>query len=99
MIKMNQIQKIEEKPLSLKHKIILIGFMILVTIIFLLGLKDEPTPYRAGLNWLGTIFCFIYLWLRPEAIALKIKGIQPKKIDRLMYLALALWVIALFTSF
>ncbi len=68
MIKMNQIRKIEEKPLSLKHKIILIGFMILVTIIFLLGLKGEP-----NLIELGSIFCFIYLWLRPEAIALKIK--------------------------
>ncbi len=52
MIKMNQIQMIEEKPLSFKHKIILIGFMILVTIIFLLGLKGEPTPYRAGFNFL-----------------------------------------------
>lgn len=93
---MNQIEAIEETSLSLKHKIILAGFMVLVTIIFLLGLGEEGTPYRAGINWIGSILCFIYLWFRPEVIELKIKGIKSRKIDWLMYLALGLWLIAVF---
>ncbi|MCR4531912.1 hypothetical protein [Acinetobacter venetianus] len=92
---MSQLEGIEIKILSFKHKSILIGFIVLINIFAILN-WSERNHLQAILSCLSSNLCFMYLWLRPEIIHFQWKNITPKKADGVMYVVIVLWVLSYF---
>ncbi|MCH7316135.1 hypothetical protein [Acinetobacter sp. ANC 3882] len=87
---MNQAQMSEKQSLSPKHKLILLGFMLVMTLLYLSALSKGLNIYKETLSWLISCLILIYLWLRPELIELKIKQYAFKSVDWLGAVILAL---------
>lgn len=92
---MNQLENIEIKVLSLRHKLISFGFIVLLNIFAILN-WSETHHLKAILSCLGSNLCFMYLWLRPEIIHFQLPNATAKKIDGIMYVAIILWVFSYF---
>lgn len=93
---MNQTQINKNQALSSKHKLILLGFILVVTLLYLSALFKGLNIYKETLSWLISCLILIYLWLRPEFIDLKIKPYAFKSVDWLGAVILALLGISLF---
>lgn len=93
--RMNQLENIEIKVLSLRHELILFGFIVLLNIFAILNWL-ETHHLKAILSCLGSNLCFMYLWLRPEIIHFQLRNATAKKIDGIMYVAIILWVFSYF---
>nr|WP_228704204.1 hypothetical protein [Acinetobacter gyllenbergii] len=52
---------------------ILLGFMLVMTLLYLSALFKGLNIYKQTLSWLISCLILIYLWLSPELIELKIK--------------------------
>ena len=88
-----------EKPsLSSKHQLILLGFMLVMTLLYLSALFKSLNIYKQTLSWLISCLILIYLWLRPELIELKIKQYAFKSVDWLGAVILALLGMSFFIS-
>lgn len=87
---MNQTQLNKKQALSSKHKLILLGFILMVTLLYLSALFKGLNIYKETLSWLISCLILIYLWLRPEFIDLKIKAYAFKYVDWLGAVILAL---------
>lgn len=88
---MHQIEHIKINKLSFKHKIVLIGLLLLMSLSYLLDLSDHNI-FQTTLAWLGTILSFVYLWLRPEMIDLKKNNFAFKPIDWVIFLSIGLLI-------
>ncbi|MFW1840587.1 hypothetical protein ACG9XS_18825 [Acinetobacter gyllenbergii] len=93
---MNQIEMNKKRSFSLKHKLILLGFMRLMTLLYLSALSKGLNIYKQTLSWLISCLILIYLWLRPELIELKFKHYVFKSVDWLGAVILALLGISFF---
>lgn len=93
---MNQTQISKKQVLSPKHKLILLGFILMVTLLYLSALFKGLNIYKETLSWLISCLILIYLWLRPELIDLKIKPYVFKSVDWLGAVILALLGIGFF---
>ncbi|WP_436870731.1 hypothetical protein [Acinetobacter courvalinii] len=93
---MNQTQIIKKQVLSPKHKLILLSFILVVTLLYLSALFKGLNIYKETLSWLISCLILIYLWLRPEFIDLKIKAYAFKSVDWLGAVILALLGIGFF---
>lgn len=86
---MNQLETIETKVLSPKHKLILIGLMLLVSLLYISELSNSNV-LRSFFSWLGIVLSCIYLWQRPEVIDLKRRNFTFKRVDGIIFLAVGL---------
>ena len=93
---MNQAQMSKKPSLSSKHKLILLGFMLMMTLLYLAALFKGLNIYKQTLSWLISCLILIYLWLRSELIELKIKQYVFKSVDWLGAVILALLGISFF---
>ncbi|USA46324.1 hypothetical protein NDN11_16795 [Acinetobacter sp. C26M] len=91
---MNQTDMSEKRSLSLKHKLILSGFMLLMTLLYLSALSKNLNMYKETVSWLLSCSILIYLWLRPELIELKSKHYVFKSVDWLGCVCLILLLIS-----
>lgn len=88
-----------KKPsLSSKHQLILLGFMLVMTLLYLSALSKNLNIYKETVSWLLSCSILIYLWLRPELIELKIKQYAFKSVDGLGAVILALLGMSFFIS-
>ncbi len=94
--KMNQTDISEKTSLSLKHKLILLGFMLLMTLLYLSALSKNLNIYKETVSWLLSCSILTYLWLRPELIELKFKHYTFKSVDWLGAVILVLLGIGFF---
>jgi len=94
--KMNLTDTIEKTSLSLKHKLILLGFILVMTLLYLSALSEGLNIYKETLSWLISCLILMYLWLRPELIELKIKQYAFKSVDWLGAVILVLLGISFF---
>lgn len=92
--KMNQTDISEKTSLSLKHKLILLGFMLLMTLLYLSALSKGLNIYKETVSWLISCLILTYLWLRPELIELKFKHYVFKSVDWLGVVSLILLLIS-----
>ncbi|MDH0565543.1 hypothetical protein [Acinetobacter courvalinii] len=92
---MNQTQINKNQALSSKHKLILLIFILVMTLLYLSALFKGLNIYKETLSWLILCLILIYLWLRPELIELKIKSYVFKSVDWLAVVILALSGISL----
>ncbi|ENU22244.1 hypothetical protein F993_03137 [Acinetobacter proteolyticus] len=79
--KINQTDMSEKRSLRLKHKLILLGFMLLMTLLYLSALAKNLNIYKETASWLLSCSILIYLGLRPELIELKFKHYVFKSVD------------------
>ncbi|MCH7396254.1 hypothetical protein MMP66_18555 [Acinetobacter dispersus] len=93
---MNLTNTIEKTSLSLKHKLILLGFILVMTLFYLSALSKGLNIYKETLSWLISCLILIYLWLRPELIKLEIKQYVFKSVDWLGAVILVLLGISFF---
>ncbi|EPF75161.1 hypothetical protein [Acinetobacter gyllenbergii] len=91
---MNQIEMNKKRSFSLKHKLILLGFMRLMTLLYLSALAKNLNIYKETVSWLFSCSILIYLWLRPELIELKFKHYVFKSVDWLGIVSLILLLIS-----
>ncbi|MCH7292620.1 hypothetical protein [Acinetobacter genomosp. 15BJ] len=93
---MNQTDTWEKKSLSLRHKLVLSGFILVMTLLYLSALSKGLNIYKETLSWLISCSILIYLWLRPELIELKFKHYVFKSVDWLGAVILVLLGISFF---
>ncbi|WDZ50999.1 hypothetical protein LF296_17165 [Acinetobacter vivianii] len=93
---MNQTQINKKQSLSSKHKLILLGFILVMTFLYLSALSKGLNIYKETFSWLISYLILIYLWLRPELIEFKFKQYAFKSIDWLGAVILTLLGISLF---
>ncbi len=94
--KMNQTDMSEKTSLSLKHKWILLGFVLLMTLLYLSALSKNLNIYKETVLWLLSCSILTYLWLKPELIELKFKHYVFKSVDWLGVVILVLLGIGFF---
>nr|WP_228128768.1 hypothetical protein [Acinetobacter courvalinii] len=82
--------------MSPKHKLILLSFILVITLLYLSVLLKGLNIYKETFSWLISCLILIYLWLRPEFIDLKIKAYAFKSVDWLGAVILALLGIGFF---
>ena len=92
---MNQLENIETKVLSLKHKINFVRFHRVVEYFAILN-WSETHHLKAILSCLGSNLCFMYLWLTLRLFIFQLRNATAKKIDGIMYVAIILWVFSYF---
>lgn len=93
---MNQTQINKKQSLSSKHKLILLGFILVMTFLYLSALSKGLNIYKETFSWLISYLILIYLWLRPKLIELKFKQYAFKSTDWLGAVILTLLGISLF---
>ncbi|EOR02300.1 hypothetical protein F896_03987 [Acinetobacter genomosp. 15BJ] len=75
---------------------VLSGFILVMTLLYLSALSKGLNIYKETLSWLISCSILIYLWLRPELIELKFKHYVFKSVDWLGAVILVLLGISFF---